>query len=127
VLRPAELESPHRYPVFRIAGWQLLATAAVAAIASSIAGWQGLWSGFLGGLVNISAGFAFGLLTKTGGRPTAAGTIRVMVRAEAGKIILILLQLSLVLALYKDVVPGAFFGAFVATLLVTQAAILIRD
>jgi hypothetical protein len=32
-----------------------------------------------------------------------------------------------VLALYKDLVHGAFFGAFVATLLVTQAAILIRD
>ena len=127
MLAPAALESPQRYPVFRIAGWQLLATATVAAIASGIAGWQGLWSAVLGGLVNISAGLAFGLLTRTGGRPTVAGTIRAMVRAEAGKIILILLQLSLVLALYKDVVHGAFLGAFVATLLVTQAAILIRD
>jgi len=127
VLRPAALESPQRYPVFRIAGWQLLATAAVAAIASGIAGWQGLWSGVLGGLVNICAGLAFGLLTKTGGQATAASTIRAMVRAEAGKIILILVNLSLVLALYKDLVHGAFFGAFVATLLVTQAAILIRD
>jgi len=127
VLRLAALESPQRYPVFRIAGWQLLATGAVAAIAGGLAGWDGLWSGILGGLVNISAGLAFGLLTKTGGRATAAGTIRTMVRAEAGKIILILVNLSLVLALYKHLVHGAFFGAFVATLLVTQAAILIRD
>lgn len=120
-------ESPPRYPTLRIAGWQLLATGLVAAIAGWFAGWHGALSGLLGGFVNISAGVVFGMLTKTIGPPTAGGTIHAMVRAEAGKIMLILLQLSLVLALYRDVVHGAFFGAFVATLLVTQAAILIRD
>lgn len=120
-------ESPPRYPTFRIAGWQLLATGLVAAIAGSLAGWHGLLSGLLGGFVNISAGVVFAMLARTIGPPTAGGTIRAMVRAEAGKLILILLQLSLVLALYGDVVHGAFFGAFVATLLVTQAAILFRN
>jgi F0F1-type ATP synthase assembly protein I len=105
----------------------LFVTGVVAAIAGGLAGWQGLISGLLGGLINVSAGVVFAVLARTGGPPTATGTIRAMVRAEAGKITLILLQLSLALALYRDMVHGAFFGAFVATLLVTQVAILFRD
>jgi F0F1-type ATP synthase assembly protein I len=124
---PAAPESPPRYPAFRIAGGQLLATGLVSAIAGWFAGWQGVLSGLLGGFVNVSAGVVFALLANTIGPPTPGGTIRAMVRAEAGKIILILLQFSLVLALYRDVVHGAFIGAFVATLFVTQAAILFRD
>ena len=124
---PVALESPPRYPAFRIAGWQLLATGLVAAIAGWFAGWPGVLSSLLGGFVNVVAGIVFALLARTIGPPTVGGTIHAMVRAEAGKIILILVQFSLVLTLYKDVVLGAFFGAFVATLLVTQAAILFRD
>jgi F0F1-type ATP synthase assembly protein I len=124
---PAAPVSTSRYPAFRIAGWQLLATGAVAAIGGWLAGWPGALSGLLGGFVNIFAGIVFALLARTIGPPTMGGTIHAMVRAEAGKIILLLLQLSLVLALYRDLVHGAFFGAFVATLLVTQAAILFRD
>ena len=124
---PVALESPPRYPAFRIAGWQLLATGLVAAIAGWFAGWPGVLSSLLGGFVNVTAGVVFALLARTIGPPTVGGTIHAMVRAEAGKIILILVQFSLVLTLYKDVVLGAFFGAFVATLLVTQAAILFRD
>jgi len=124
---PVALESPPLYPAFRIAGWQLLATGLVAAIAGWFAGWPGVLSSLLGGFVNVVAGIVFALLARTIGPPTVGGTIHAMVRAEAGKIILILVQFSLVLTLYKDVVLGAFFGAFVATLLVTQAAILFRD
>jgi energy-coupling factor transporter ATP-binding protein EcfA2 len=40
---------------------------------------------------------------------------------------LIVLQLWLVLSGYGDVVPGAFLAAFIGTLIVSQAAILIRD
>jgi hypothetical protein len=36
-------------------------------------------------------------------------------------------QLWLILTAYHDVVHAAFFAAFVLTVLVTQAAILIRD
>jgi ATP synthase protein I len=127
VLRPAAPESPPRYPAFRIAGWQLLATAVVAAIAGWVAGWQGALSGFLGGIVNVSAGIVFAVLAQVGRSPTAAGTVRAMIRAETGKIMLIVLQLWFLLSLYKDMVHVAFFSAFVVTVLVTQAAILIRD
>jgi len=126
VLRPAAPESPPRYPAYRIAGWQLLATAVVAAIAGWVAGWQGALSGFLGGIVNVSAGIVFAVLAQVGS-PTAAGTVRAMIRAEAAKMMLIVLQLWFLLSLYKDMVHVAFFSAFVVTVLVTQAAILIRD
>jgi F0F1-type ATP synthase assembly protein I len=127
VLRPAAPESPPRYPAYRIAGWQLLATAVVAGIAAWMAGWQGALSGFLGGIVNVSAGIVFAVLTQLGRPFTAVGTVRAMMRAEAAKITVIVIQLWLLLSTYKDMVHGAFFSAFVVTVLVTQAAILIRD
>ena len=53
--------------------------------------------------------------------------MRTMLRAEAGKIIAIVLQLWLVLTTYGEVVHAAFFSAFVVTVLVSQAAILVQD
>lgn len=126
MLRSASSDPPFRYPVFRIAGWQVVATAVVAAIAGWLSGWHGVWSGFLGGFINVSAGVVFAMLARASS-PTVAGTLRTVLRAQAAKITVIVLQLGLTLTMYKDVVHGAFFGAFVATLLVTQAAILIRD
>ena len=77
--------------------------------------------------MNITAGIVFAMLVGVGRATTATATLRTMLRAEAAKITLIVLQLGLVLSGYRDVVPGAFFAAFIATLLVSQAAILIRD
>jgi len=50
-----------------------------------------------------------------------------MLRAEAVKIAVIVFQLWLVLTTYGDVVQAALFSAFVVTVLVSQAGILIRD
>jgi len=91
------------------------------------AGWPGVVSGLLGGLVNVSAGVVFAMLARLGRPATAVATMSAMIRAESAKIALIVLQLWLVLANYRDVVHGAFFAAFIATVLVSQAGILIRD
>jgi F0F1-type ATP synthase assembly protein I len=77
--------------------------------------------------VNVSAGVVFAMLVRLGRPATAAATVHTMIRAETVKIAVIVLQLWLVLTSYRDVVHGAFFAAFVATVLVSQAAILIRD
>jgi len=61
------------------------------------------------------------------GAQTAAATVRTMLRAEAAKIAVIVVLLGLALTGYRDMVPGAFIAAFVCTVLVSQAAILIRD
>jgi F0F1-type ATP synthase assembly protein I len=92
-----------------------------------VAGWHGFLSGLLGGIINVSAGIVFAVLARAGTPRTAAGTVHAMIRAEAAKITVIVLQLWFVLSMYEDVVHGAFFAAFVVTVLVTQAAILIRD
>ena len=127
MLHSASSLPPFSYPVFRIAGGQILATAVVAVIAGLVSGWHGVLSGVFGGFVNVSAGFVFAALAWLGRSRTAAGAVTAMIRAEAGKIAAIVLQLWLILTLYPDVVYGAFFAAFLLTVLVTQAAILKRD
>jgi F0F1-type ATP synthase assembly protein I len=126
VARPASIPSP-RYPAGRIAFWQLLASAVVAGGGGWWAGWHGVLSALLGGVVNVSAGVVYATLVRFGRAETAAATVRAMIRADAAKITVIVLQLGLVFANYPDIVPGAFIAAFVITVLVAQAAILIRD
>jgi ATP synthase protein I len=58
---------------------------------------------------------------------TAGGTVVAMFRAEASKILVIVLQLWLVFATYRDVVPAAFLTAFVITVLLFAVALLVRD
>lgn len=116
-----------RYPAGRVAGWQLLASVAVAVAGGCWAGWHGALSAFLGGIVNVCASAVFALLVWLGRPATAGATVRTMIRAEAARITVIVLQLWLVLTSYREVVPGAFIAAFVLTVFVSQAAILIRD
>ena len=118
---------PFRYPLRRVAGWQLIATGIIAAMGSLAWGWPGAISGFLGGLTNLAAGAAYGVVVGLADPASAAGTLVTAFRAEAIKIVLIVVQLWLVLTMYADVVHAVFFAAFVVTVLVTQAAILIRD
>ncbi|HEY2864496.1 MAG TPA: ATP synthase subunit I [Casimicrobiaceae bacterium] len=119
--------SPARFPVGRIAGWQLLATFVIAVVAGSWAGVHGALSALLGGLANVSAGVVYGVIVRLGRVGTAGDTVRTMVRAESAKIMLIVLQLALVLTTYRDVVASALIAAFVATVLVSTAAIVRRD
>jgi ATP synthase protein I len=60
--------------------------------------------------------------------PSSAGaTVTAVLRAEAGKILVIILQLWLVLTTYKDLVPAAFFATFVITVLLFSMAFFDRD
>jgi len=99
----------------------------VAAAGGWWAGWPGVLSALLGGMVNVCAGIVFALLVRVGSPQTAAATVRTMLRAEAAKIAVIVLLLWLVLTGYREMVHGAFIAAFVLTVIVSQAAILIRD
>ena len=124
---PDSARSPPGFPVGRIAGWQLLATVAIAAIAGWWAGLHGALSALLGGLVNVTAGVVYAVVVGLRRAPSAGDTVRTMIRAEAAKITLIVLQLWLVLTTYRDVVPAALLAAFVVTVVVWTAAIVIRD
>ena len=105
----------------------MLASAAVAIGGGWWAGWQGVLSGFLGGIVNVSAGIVFAMLVWLGRPASPAATVSTMIRGEAAKVAVIVLQIWLVLTSYRDVVHGAFLAGFIVTVLVSQAAILIRD
>lgn len=127
MVTPDSARSPSGFPVGRIAGWQFVATATIAAIAGWWVGLHGALSALLGGLVNVTAGVVYAVVVGMGRGPTAGDTVRTMIRAEAAKITLIVLQLWLVLTTYRDVVAAALIAAFVATVLVSTTAIVMRD
>lgn len=114
-------------PLRTVLRWQLYVTAASSSIAVFLAGPHGALSALLGGLINVIAGAAYGWVFSVSPRRTAGETLRALMRAEAGKLILIIGQLWLVLAHYKQVVLSAFFVTFVLTVIVFSMALLVRD
>jgi ATP synthase protein I len=114
-------------PLRNVLKWQALATTAIAAIGGMVAGVHGALSAVLGGVVNMSAAVVFALVVAVSRPATAGGTVATLVRAEAGKILVIVLQLWLVLTGYKDIVLAAFFAAFVVTVLLFRMALFVRD
>jgi F0F1-type ATP synthase assembly protein I len=69
----------------------------------------------------------FALLVSGGRVRTAGETLRILFRAEASKIMLMVFLLWLVLSAYQEVVPAMFFAAFIVSVLVSQAALLVRE
>lgn len=84
-------------------------------------------SAALGGIVNIAAALVFAVVLAISRPSSAGGTVAALFRAEAGKILVIVGQLYLVLATYKEVVPAAFLASFVITVLLFRLALLDRD
>ena len=114
-------------PLRTVLRWQLYTAAAMALVAGIVSGMHGAFSAALGGLISWAAGLVFALLV-SGSRIRSAGeTLRILFRAEASKVMLMIFLLWLVLTTYQDVVPVAFFVGFVASVLVSQAALLVRE
>jgi ATP synthase protein I len=114
-------------PIRSVLKWQAIATAAIATVGGAWAGVHGALSALLGGVVNISAVVVYALMLGISKPATAGGTVVAMFRAEASKILVIVLQLWLVFATYRDIVPAAFLAAFVITVLLFAVALLVRD
>jgi F0F1-type ATP synthase assembly protein I len=118
-------------PFRTVLRWQVIATAAVAAVAGLAAGANGALSAGLGGAINVAAGVVYGGLLGFGmgakAIPDAGATLGAMFRAEAGKILVIVGGLWLALSTYRDLVPAAFFTAFVTTVVVFSMAFFVRD
>jgi len=111
--------------------WQTVATLSIAAVSGALAGWDGAWSAILGGGVSVAAGVAFALilgLSLGDGRPAGvARPLGAMMKAEAGKVVVIVLGLVLVLKTYSSVVHAAFFAAFAVAVIVFGMAILVKE
>jgi F0F1-type ATP synthase assembly protein I len=118
-------------PIRTVLKWQIIATASVAAMAGFWAGRDGAISAVLGGVINVAAGVVYAWLLgfRLGATPVpdAGSSLVAMFRAEAGKVLVIVGGLWLALSTYRDVVPAAFFTAFVITVIVFSMAFFVRD
>jgi ATP synthase protein I len=81
----------------------------------------------LGGLVSLIAGLGFAGVAAASPAGTAGQALRGALRAEAMKIILIVLLLWVVLSFYKNVVTVAFIGTFIVTSVLFSLAAFISD
>jgi ATP synthase protein I len=118
---------PGLRPIRIVLRWQVIVTAVLSLLAALLWGWDGALSAVLGGMVNIVAGGVYGWRVAQGEARTAGEALRTMLRAEALKILLVVVGLALVLSNYRDIVHAAFFTAFVITVGVFAAAIAVRD
>lgn len=114
-------------PIRTTLRWQLIVSAVLAAAGGLIWGMHGALSAALGGLVNVVAGWTYGWLVTKRERQSAGQALVTMFRAEAVKILLIVVQLWVLLVNYREMVVAGFLIAFVATVLVSATAIVVKD
>jgi len=81
----------------------------------------------LGGFVSISATTVAAVIATLHRDNSAESVLLAAMRAEAIKIVLIVLLLWLVFVTYKNVVPVLFVGMFIISLLVSGMAFFVRD
>lgn len=116
-----------RKPVRTVLRWQLGATAAFALAGGILAGSNGALSAALGGAVSVIAGGISAVVAAKGSARSAGEVLIGALLAEGVKIGLLVLLLWLVLASYKGVVAAAFFGSFIATVLIFGMAFFVRE
>jgi ATP synthase protein I len=111
-----------------VLGWQVIVTLVLTLAFAILWGVHAALSAALGGAVNVVAGCGFmWMVSRSKAGSTAGQALRAIFRAEAVKIILILVQLPVVLSNYRDIVHAAFFTSFVITVAVFAAAIAVPD
>ena len=129
----AVMEAPlSTKPIRRVLRWQAAATVVMAAIAGLVSGPHAALSAVLGGVVNITSVVVYAVVMSLSMRgvsnpASAGGTVAALFRAEASKILVIMVQLWLVLVTYRDVVLAVFFASFVITVLLFRMALLERN
>ena len=116
-------------PIRRVLRWQAAATVVIAAVAGLLVGPHAALSAVLGGVVNITSVVVYAVVlslsTRAIANPTSAGgTVAALFRAEASKILVIIVQLWLVLVTYRQVDFVVFFASFVITVLLFRMALL---
>jgi ATP synthase protein I len=116
-----------RKPIRTVLRWQLMVTAALTLAGGILAGVDGALSAALGGAVSLCAGWVSAVVASKGKAQSAGEVLIGALMAEGVRIGLIVLLLWLVLATYDELVAPAFFGSFVATVLIFGMAFFVRD
>ncbi|MEO8674160.1 MAG: ATP synthase subunit I [Casimicrobiaceae bacterium] len=121
----------HSRPFRVVCLWQAIATLAIALAAGVAAGWNGAWSALLGGAVSVFAGIVFAAtlgLSLGDGRPAGpVKPLRAMLRAEAAKVMAIVVGLALALKTMEGIVHAAFFSAFIVAVIVFSMAFFVGE
>jgi ATP synthase protein I len=101
--------------------WQGAVTVLIAVLGGVTTGGAGFLSAVLGGAIGIAGVLAFALMSMR--RPGSSGAaVRTALRAEAVKVVVIVLLLWLALAGYREMVVLPFFGAFMVSVLLSGIA-----
>lgn len=114
-------------PIRTVLRWQIYITALLTLIGALWAGIHGAISALLGGMVSIAAASLFGLIISRAKTGTVGETLRLGLRAEAAKIIVIVFLLGWILMAYKSVIVGGLIASFIITILVFQLAFFVRE
>lgn len=133
--RPAQPQAPNEEPSIglhcrsmRLARrWQFIATIGCALVAMAASGGHAALSALIGGSISLLAGIVYAYLAAVGSSPTAGLALRTVLRAEAAKILTIIVLLWLALAVYKQVSAVALIGAFALSTLIFSFAALARN
>ena len=107
--------------------WQAGAVIVFAVIGWLWSGRHGAVSGALGATINLVANFVYALMGGIVRPATAIGALFLILRAEAFKVGLVLVQLLMVLVLYRDLAGGPFIAAFIVTALMFGIALRVRN
>ena len=116
------------WQVFRpVIGLQIVCTAAVSLLSAWLAGVHGAISAALGGSIGIIAGLVFVVMAARSKPQSAGEALYAALRAEAVKVVLMIVLLWIVLATYRNVVAIGLIGAFIATVLIFTMAVWVRE
>ena len=107
--------------------WQLGATAVSALVAGMAGGTHAAVSAALGGAVVIVANIAYACTVSLSAPRSAGETIRTLLRAEAVKVAVIVLELGLVFSGYGALVALPLIVTLILTVLLWPVALLYRD
>jgi ATP synthase protein I len=116
------------WQVFRpVIGLQIAGTAAISLLSAWLAGIHGAISAALGGSIGIIASLVFVVLAARSKPKSAGEALYAALRAEAVKVVLMIVLLWAVLATYRNVVAIGLIGTFIATVLIFTMAAWVRE
>lgn len=115
------MKVPVNRAFIRTIKWQILASSLLAVVAGWLAGIQGALSALLGGGIGVAGVVVFALVLR---RPSGdtRGALRAAIRAEAAKVLVVVVLLWFAFVAYHTMVVLAFLGAFMVSVLLSGLA-----
>ena len=118
---------PDTKPIRAVLKWQLIATGILGLLAGLWMGRDGMVSALLGGGVNVAANALYAAAYAKLRPANAGGVVLAAVRAEASKIVAVIVLLAVILAVYREIAVAPFIAAFLVTAMLFRIVLLARD